>query len=115
FSDDLLRELYRRSRALLLPLELSTANNAVLEAMACGTGVITTRSGGVREYVDDACGALLEPGDVDATVEEVRALARDDYRVARIGKAARAHAVARYAWPVVGAQMMAAYRAIKAL
>ena len=113
--DERLLEIYRRSRALFLPLELSTANNAVLEAMACGTGVITTRRGGVREYVDDACGALLEPGDVDAAVGQLRALARDDDRAARIGEAARAHVVRHYAWPVVGARMMATYAAIAAL
>ena len=113
--DERLREIYRRSRALFLPLELSTANNAVLEAMACGTGVISTRRGGVREYVADSCGALLEPGDVDAAVKQVRALARDDERTARIGHAARAHVLEHYAWPVIATRMMATYAAIAAL
>jgi len=42
--DEELLDSYRRACALFLPLNLSTANNAILEAMSCGTPVISTRS-----------------------------------------------------------------------
>jgi glycosyltransferase involved in cell wall biosynthesis len=110
--DEQLREEYRRARALFLPLKLSTSNNAVLEAMACGTGVISTHTGGVPEYLDSTCSALIEPGDVDTAVAHIRAIAKDDDRTARMGKAARARAVELYSWPKVGRRMMEAYEAI---
>ena len=108
--DEQLLEEFRRAHALFLPLKMSTANNAVLEAMACGTGVVSTRTGGVPEYVCDDSSRLVDSGDIDAAVEVVRKLSADRDQVERMGRAARDRAVEKYAWPVVGAQMMDAYR-----
>lgn len=109
-DDDLLLE-YRRSHALFLPLNLSTANNAILEAMACGTGVITTRTGGIPEYVDGEGSVLLEPGDVDGAVEAMRRIATNRDLVDTMGRAARAKAET-LSWERVGQQMTDAYAKI---
>lgn len=50
-SGEELRAAYRRADLLVLPLLDCTANNAVLESMACGTPVMTNRVGGIGEYV----------------------------------------------------------------
>jgi len=107
-SDEELLAEYRRSHALFLPLNLSTANNAILEAMACGTGVISTRTGGIPEYVDDEAAILLEPGDADGAVEAMRSIANDRGKVDAMGEAARAKAET-LSWERVGQQMNAAY------
>ncbi len=107
--DDELRDLYRRATGLFLPLKWSTANNAILEAMACGTPVISTRTGGIPEYVDESCGVLVEPGDVDAAVAAIRGFGEDREQIALLAAGARARAnVLR--WEAVGATMDAAYR-----
>lgn len=62
-SDEQLRDEYRRAHALFLPLQLSTANNVVLEAMSCGTPVVSTPIGGMPEYVSADAGILVAPGD----------------------------------------------------
>lgn len=50
-----------------------------LEAMACGTPVIATDSGGIREYaVDGENCILIAPDNVDALIEAVMRLIRDD-------------------------------------
>lgn len=110
--DAQLLEEYRRADALFLPLKLSTSNNAVLEAMACGTGVVSTQSGGVPEYLDDECSRLVEPGDIDSVVDVLRDIALNRDQVASMGRAARQRAVELYSWPVVGQEMMDAYRDI---
>jgi glycosyltransferase involved in cell wall biosynthesis len=106
--DDDLREEYRRARGLLIPLEHVTANNAVLEAMACGTPIVSTDHGGLPEYVDDASGHKVKRGDVDACVRSVLELAQDRNQAERMGRAARERSL-RFDWAKVGEQMTYVY------
>ncbi len=64
--------LYRGADALLVPVTDATANNAVLEAMGCGTPVISNNVGGMPDYVDDSCGWLFKSGEVEAIVDLLR-------------------------------------------
>ena len=43
-----------------------------LEALACGTPIITYRTGGSPEAVDDKTGIVVEQGDVDALADAIR-------------------------------------------
>ena len=58
-DDFSLRGLYERADVLLLPFLDCTANNSLLEGMACGLPVVVTDVGGSRDYVDDSCACLL--------------------------------------------------------
>ena len=49
-DDGTLRRLYQRAWILLMPLLESSANNALVEALACGTVPVTNRVGGVVDY-----------------------------------------------------------------
>ena len=109
-DEELLRS-YRQATALFLPLSLSTANNAILEAMSCGTPVVTTRSGGIPEYVDESCGIMVEPGDVQAAADAIKHLSENPSRVEELGRGARARAE-DFAWEKVGATMDAVYRKV---
>lgn len=94
--DDVVAE-YQGAHLLVAPIEIATGTkNKVLEALACGVPVLTTR------LVADAFGEAL-PGVVVATtpVEFARAvddLAGDDDRRAALGAAGRRHVVARMSW-----------------
>jgi len=63
-SENELIRLYRQADVLLVPVIDSTANNTVLESLACGTPVISNSVGGVPDYVDDTCGWLFGKGEV---------------------------------------------------
>ena len=82
--------------------------------MSCGTPIVSTRLGGIPEYVSDDVGMLVDPGDVDAAVDAVRRLAEDPALRDRLGAAGRARAETVYAWEVVGEMMNAGYRKILA-
>jgi glycosyltransferase involved in cell wall biosynthesis len=91
-SDAKLLDEYQRAACLLLTVHLATANNAVLEAMACGLPVVCERLGGLPEYVPDTCGLLVSPGDRDALVGALRRLADDSETCLAMGRAARGRA-----------------------
>jgi glycosyltransferase involved in cell wall biosynthesis len=65
-SDDELRNLYQTSSILLLPLIDSTANNAVLEAMACGLPIVTTDNGAIKDYVNERNGIVVKSKDYNS-------------------------------------------------
>jgi glycosyltransferase involved in cell wall biosynthesis len=92
-SDEELRDAYRTADLLVLPLLDSTANNSLLEGLACGLPIITTDVGGVAEYVDTGSAVLVEPHDADAICEAVTALAADRERRQELGRSARERAL----------------------
>ncbi len=69
-----LRELIRNSHAIVNSSHVETFAVSVAEGMACGKPVIATRSGGPEDYVTDASGILIPPGDPAALAEAMRRL-----------------------------------------
>jgi len=113
-SSERLRAIYRRARMLLLPLKDSTANNTLLEAMACGLPIVTTRVGGVPEYVEPSFASCLEPGDVDGLVDAASRLVEDPVEAAARGDRARHFATRHLGWPAIAAEMGTVYRGLLA-
>jgi len=109
-DDEALRQAYRDADALLLPLTDASANNALLEAMACGRPVVATAVGGVAEATLGAA-RLVPPGDARALADQVLALASDPAAAAALGRAARARAEA-LDWRAAAEAHAALYRAL---
>jgi glycosyltransferase involved in cell wall biosynthesis len=108
-SDEELLDAYRSADVLLLPLLSATANNALLEGMSCGLAVVATDVGGVREYVDEQCATLVEPGDAQAMVRAVLDVIGDRSRRERMGLASRQRALS-FDWARVGERQLDVYR-----
>jgi glycosyltransferase involved in cell wall biosynthesis len=80
----------------------------VLEAMACGTPVVTTTGGSLPEVAGDAA-TLIEPGDADALAAALAKLAADP--AARQDAAARGRQrAATFTWEHCATRTAAAYR-----
>ena len=109
-SENELIDLYRSADVLFLPVTDATANNSILESLACGTPVISTMVGGIPDYVNDESGWLFPVGDVARHVDLITLLHgnRDLARARR--QAARTHAL-KFDWRVVAEQVVAAYAA----
>lgn len=107
-SDVDLRDAYREASCLLLTLETATANNAILEAMACGLPVVAEDVGGVREYTGRSSAILCQPGAAEEIVGAILALYKDDNMRLRLGSSARARAE-ELSWPIVAKRTIAVY------
>ena len=74
--DEDLLSLYQQSDLLVMPMLDCTANNAVLEAMACGTPVMINRVGGVSEYVNPDHCVVMDEKNVREWVDTLVELSR---------------------------------------
>ena len=108
-SDNQLRDLYRRATLLCLPLLDCTANNALLEAIACGLPVVSNSVGGMPDYTENSFAKLLSVGDVDGFVEAIQALIGDPQDCIKRGSAARSFAEQRLNWDIIAAQTLRIY------
>jgi glycosyltransferase involved in cell wall biosynthesis len=110
-SDEELRHAYRSADLLVLPLLDSTANNSLLEALACGLPIVSTDVGGVEEYVQQGCAVLVPPDDADAVCQAVTALADDARRRKEMSRCARERAL-ELDWARVAERVRDLYREI---
>jgi glycosyltransferase involved in cell wall biosynthesis len=111
-NDVALRLCYQEASLLVMPLRDCTANNAVLEAMACGVPIVATEVGGIRDYVDRECARLVPVGRPDVMAEAALDLLGDPVARAAMARAARTRAE-NFAWPRVSKDIQAVYEAVR--
>jgi glycosyltransferase involved in cell wall biosynthesis len=93
----LLTELYQQADLLCLPTRGDSNPWVLLEAMACGTPVISTTIAAIPELVGPGeAGVTVAPGDVPALREALVSLLGDEDRRRAMGEAARRRVEARY-------------------
>ncbi|MET8786245.1 MULTISPECIES: glycogen synthase [unclassified Streptomyces] len=83
-----------------------------LEAMACGTAVVASRTGGIPEVVDDGRTGLLVDVDDDFEEHLARALdsvLADPMAARRLGEAGRERAVKQFGWDTVARRTVRLY------
>lgn len=67
-------DLYSSSDVLINPTYADTFPTINIEALACGTPVITYKTGGSPEIIDDKTGVVVEQGDLDAMTSAIISL-----------------------------------------
>jgi glycosyltransferase involved in cell wall biosynthesis len=101
--------LYRGADILLMTALDATANNALLEGMACGLPVVCQKVGGLTAYVNDSCALFAPPRDAESLVEQLRRLGQDLGLRKRLSDGARALAM-NYEWSVVASKTRHVYQ-----
>ena len=91
------RDWLRASDVFVLPSHTEGMPNAVMEAMACGLPVISTRVGGLPDAVGDCRGVhLIAPKDVRQLSNEMLLLLHDPALRHRMGKDGRTYAIEKF-------------------
>ena len=107
---DQVARLLRQARVALNPSRVDNMPNSVLEALASGVPVVSTRVGGVPYIVRDGETALLVPaGDSVAMAEAVDRVLSDDTLASCLAARGLAE-VQRYAWAQVREQWLVEYQ-----
>jgi N-acetyl-alpha-D-glucosaminyl L-malate synthase BshA len=88
-------ELLRHADAFLLPSQIESFGVAAAEALSAGVPVCGYRVGGLPEVVSEHVGRLVPPFDLDALAAAVLDVV-DPAQREQLGRAARAHALARF-------------------
>jgi glycosyltransferase involved in cell wall biosynthesis len=114
-ADEDLAPLMAYSDLFVFPTLSDTFPLVLLEAMAHGLPVLSTRVGGIPYQVPDSCGLLVEPGSPQALIDGFAHLTRDMDRLAAMGKAARAHVSRHFSWDASAAAAISVYRSILAV
>ena len=75
-SNAYVREQLEAGRAMLLPSYAEGLPIGIMEALAIGRPVLTTRIAGIPELVDSGCGWIFDPGDEAAIAQALRGIMR---------------------------------------
>lgn len=109
-TDEELLHLYQESYLLLLPMNDMSANNAIVEALACGLPVVTTDVGGIRDYGGGSLYLVIPNNDDDKMIDLVEQyLAKPTWR-SEISRKCREFAEQNLAWPIIAERHIKAYR-----
>ncbi|MFH1404335.1 MAG: glycosyltransferase family 4 protein [Candidatus Altiarchaeota archaeon] len=108
-TDEELRDVYRKASLLILPLTDCTANNTILEAMACGLPIVSNDVGGIRDYVTSDFSSLHPVGDVEGMVESALNLLEKPGLLSRMSESSRKHAVENFGWERIAEKVVGLY------
>jgi len=103
-----LKELYETSSIFVLPSEAENFPVSLMEAMAAGLAIITTKGTGCAEVVGDAA-ILVEPRNPEAIQAALETLTVDDNLCMRLGQAARKRLEDNFSWDVVARRYLDQY------
>jgi glycosyltransferase involved in cell wall biosynthesis len=104
-------QLYRRNDIFISASMQEGMSNAMLEAMASGLPIVTTRCEGLDELITDN-GSIVEQASADAIAEAIRKFADDCSLCRQMSLAARKQAE-RFGWSRSAEQYLALYERLR--
>jgi glycosyltransferase involved in cell wall biosynthesis len=109
-NDEDLPALYSEARCLAFPSLYEGFGLPILEAMACGTPVVTAQVSSMPEAAGDAA-LLVDPYDVEALANALDRLLHDESLRGDLTARGMAHA-ARFTWDASARRLLAVYNAL---
>jgi glycosyltransferase involved in cell wall biosynthesis len=108
--DEKLPDLYSASDIFVLPAIYENFPFAILEAQATGLPVISTKVGGIPEFLaDKENGFLIDPGDQTQLTQRVLTLLQNPEQAEEMGRRGRKLIEEKFAWRLITAQVIDLY------
>ena len=111
-NDEQLRELYQTSSLMFHPLVDGGANNALVEALACGCPVVSTAYNGVFDYGSPECVEIVPLRDIKAMILAIDDLLKAPERLRLMSEASRLFALQTLSWRICAANHVAIYEEV---
>jgi len=109
--DEKLPSLYAASDIFVLPAIYENFPFAILEAQSTGLPVISTKVGGIAEFlVDNQNGFLIEPGDPTQLTQRILTLLQDPKLAKEMGIRGRKLIKEKFSWHLITNQVIDLYR-----
>jgi D-inositol-3-phosphate glycosyltransferase len=109
-DQDTLQYYYSAAEAVIVPSHYESFGLVALEAMACGTPVVASETGGLAFLVRDGeTGFHIPAGDAAALADRLQLLLEDAELRLRLGRQAAEHAK-QYAWPLIARRIVDLYQ-----
>lgn len=106
-------EVYRRADLFVSPTHAEGFSNTILEAMATGLPIVSTRTVGVVDCLRHKENALLhEPRDVPSLTTALQQMLEDEDLRRRLAEKSLEEARTLYAWPTVARQIVSVYESL---
>ncbi|MHC4743957.1 MAG: glycosyltransferase family 4 protein [Planctomycetota bacterium] len=103
-------DVYRQSSVFVSATMQEGMSNAMLEAMACGLPIVTTRCEGVEELISDN-GVVVEQDSARALADAVKGVAEDAGRYEEMSRSARKSAEG-FGWKSVAQEYLERYNKV---
>jgi phosphatidylinositol alpha-1,6-mannosyltransferase len=101
---------YCKSSVVVLPSYYEAFAKVLVEAMACGVPVVSSKMGGALDAIDQAnTGFLVEYGDVDGTADAIMTILGSEKLARRMGQSARQRVLEHFTWDAVANRIDDAY------
>ena len=114
--DEKLPNLYSASDIFVLPAIYENFPFAILEAQSTGLPVISTKVGGIPEFlVDNENGFLIDPGDSAQLTQRVLALLQDPKLAKEMGMRGRKLIEEKFDWHLISSQVIDLYHKLLGL
>lgn len=111
-AQDTLQYYYSAAEVVVVPSHYESFGLVALEAMACGTPVVASETGGLAYLVRDGeTGFHVPAADPNALADRLRLILQDAALRERLGRQA-AESASAYAWPRIADQMIDLYKSV---
>ena len=107
-TDQELLDCYQKCDLVVLPVLDCTANNSLLEAMACGLPIISTDLPGVKDYVSKECAVLTPKSNPHALADAISHLQQDEKKLQRMAQASRLQSL-NFSWQEIALKTRQVY------
>ncbi len=109
-ANEMMRPYYQQAELFVMPSLFEPFGMTCQEAMACGTPVIASKFGGIRNTIRDGYnGYLVDPSSPQEFANAIMKLLKDDTQRAIIGRNAHKVIMAEYSWEAIARRHLEFY------